>query len=88
MRFLFCLDLSLHAGAGKKFGILNFVTKHGLRIEFCPFRAGPFVPVDSDWCPFRAGPTPSFPVYKAYTHIKIQTFLSLTNNLTINFLFL
>ena len=32
--------------------------------------------------------TPSFHVYKAYTHIKIQTFPSLTNNLTINFLFL
>ena len=31
--------------------------------------------------------TPSFHVYKAYTHIKIQTFLSLTNSLTINFLF-
>ena len=30
MRFLFRLDLSLHAGAGKKFEILNFVTKHGL----------------------------------------------------------
>ena len=30
MRFLFRLDLSLHAGAGKKFGIWNFVTKHGL----------------------------------------------------------
>jgi len=29
--------------------------------------------------------TPSFPVYKAHTHIKIQTFISLTNNLTINF---
>ena len=33
-------------------------------------------------------PTPSFPVYKAYTYIKIQTFSSLTNNLTIKFLFL
>jgi len=32
--------------------------------------------------------TPSFPVYKAYTYIKIQTFSSLTNNLTIKFLFL
>ena len=30
MRFLFHLDLSLHAGAGKKFGILNFESKHGL----------------------------------------------------------
>ena len=29
--------------------------------------------------------TPSFLVYKAHTHIKIQTFISLTNNLTINF---
>ena len=29
MHFLFCLDLSLHAGAGKKFGILIFVTEHG-----------------------------------------------------------
>ena len=32
--------------------------------------------------------TPSFPVYKAYTYIKIQTLSSLTNNLTIKFLFL
>ena len=32
--------------------------------------------------------TPSFLVYKEHTHIKIQTFLSLTNNLTIIFLFL
>jgi len=32
--------------------------------------------------------TPSFQVYKAYTHIKIQTLLSLTYNLNINFLFL
>ena len=31
MRFLFRLDLSLHAGAGKKFGILNYATKQGLR---------------------------------------------------------
>jgi len=30
MRFLFCLDLNLHAGAGKKNGILIFVTEHGL----------------------------------------------------------
>ena len=30
MRFLFRLDLSLHVGAGKKFGIWNFVTEHGL----------------------------------------------------------
>ena len=30
MRFLFCLDLSLHEDAGKKFGILNFVIKHGV----------------------------------------------------------
>jgi hypothetical protein len=29
MRFLFCLDLSLHAGAGNFFGILNFATKQG-----------------------------------------------------------
>ena len=29
MRFLFRLDLSLHAGAGKKFGILILGTKHG-----------------------------------------------------------
>ena len=29
--------------------------------------------------------TPSFLVYKAHMHIKIQTFISLTNNLTINF---
>ena len=31
MRFLFRLDLSLHAGAGKKFEILVLVTKQGLR---------------------------------------------------------
>jgi len=30
MRFLFRLDLSLHAGAGKKIGILIFASKHGL----------------------------------------------------------
>ena len=30
MHFLFRLDLSLYAGAEKKFGILNLVTKHGL----------------------------------------------------------
>ena len=30
MRFLFCLDLNLHAGAGKNFGIWNFVTEHGV----------------------------------------------------------
>ena len=29
MRFIFRLDLNLHAGAGKKFGILNLGTKHG-----------------------------------------------------------
>ena len=29
MRFLFRLDLNLHADAGKKFGILIFGTKHG-----------------------------------------------------------
>ena len=29
MRFLFRLDLSLYAGAGKKIGILNFATKQG-----------------------------------------------------------
>ena len=29
MRFLFRLDLSLHAGAGKKFGIWKFATKQG-----------------------------------------------------------
>ena len=29
MGFLFRLDLSLHAGAGKKFGILNYATKQG-----------------------------------------------------------
>jgi hypothetical protein len=29
MRFLFRLDLSLHAGAEKKFGILILGTKHG-----------------------------------------------------------
>ena len=40
MRFLFRLDLSLHAGAEKKFGILNLVTKHGLtRVPFVYFRA-------------------------------------------------
>ena len=32
MRFLFRLDLSLYAGAGNFFGILIFVTKHGLRL--------------------------------------------------------
>ena len=32
MRFLFRLDLSLHAGAGKKFEILIFGTKHGVRM--------------------------------------------------------
>ena len=31
MRFLFRLDLSLHAGTGKKFGILIFETKHGAK---------------------------------------------------------
>jgi len=31
MHFLFRLDLSLHAGAEIFFGILNLVTKHGLR---------------------------------------------------------
>ena len=31
MRFLFRLDLSLHAGVGKKFVILIFGTKHGVR---------------------------------------------------------
>ena len=35
MHFLFCLDLSLHAGAGKKFGILIFVTEHGLEYKNC-----------------------------------------------------
>ena len=30
MYFLFRLDLSLHAGAGKKFGILNYTIKQGL----------------------------------------------------------
>jgi len=30
MRFLFCLDLSLNADAGKKIGILIFGTKHGV----------------------------------------------------------
>ena len=29
MYFLFRLDLSLHAGVGKKIGILIFGTKHG-----------------------------------------------------------
>jgi hypothetical protein len=32
--------------------------------------------------------TPSIYFYKAHTHIKIQTLQSLTNNLTINLLFL
>ena len=31
MRFLFRLDLSLHAGAEKKIGILIFGTKHGAK---------------------------------------------------------
>ena len=30
MCFLFRVDLSLHAGAGKKFRIWNFTSKHGL----------------------------------------------------------
>ena len=33
MRFLFRLDLSLHAGAGKKIGILNYTTKQGLKLD-------------------------------------------------------
>jgi hypothetical protein len=33
MRFLFRLDLSLYAGAGKKFGILIFGTEHGLGLS-------------------------------------------------------
>ena len=38
MRFLFRLDLSLHAGVGKKFGILNYATKQGLHTAFpAPF---------------------------------------------------
>ena len=45
MRFLFCLDLNLFAGAGKKFGIWNFASKHGLTynlvasidvLHYCP----------------------------------------------------
>ena len=32
MHFLFRLDLNLHAGAGKKFEILNLGTKHGVSI--------------------------------------------------------
>ena len=32
MRFLFRLDLSLHTGAGKKIGILNFATKQGVSV--------------------------------------------------------
>ena len=32
MRFIFRLDLNLHAGAGKKIGILNLETKHGVSI--------------------------------------------------------
>jgi hypothetical protein len=34
------------------------------------------------------GVTPSFHIYKARTHIKIQTLQSLTNNLTNDLLFL
>ena len=30
MRFLFCLDLSLHVGADFFFGILNYAIKQGL----------------------------------------------------------
>ena len=30
MRFLFCLDLSLHVGAEFFFGILNYTAKQGL----------------------------------------------------------
>ena len=33
MRFLFRLDLILHAGAGKKIRILNFATKQGVRFS-------------------------------------------------------
>ena len=32
MHFLFRLDLSLHAGAGKKIRILIFATKRGLKL--------------------------------------------------------
>jgi hypothetical protein len=30
MYFLFCVDLSLHVGAGNFFGILNYATKQGV----------------------------------------------------------
>ena len=33
MRFLFRVDLSLHAGAGKKIEIWNFASKHGLGLQ-------------------------------------------------------
>ena len=39
MCFLFRLDLSLHAGAKKKIGILNLVTKHGLVLISSPSAA-------------------------------------------------
>ena len=33
MCFLFRLNLSLHVGAGKKIGILNFATKQGVGVN-------------------------------------------------------
>jgi len=33
MRFLFCLDLNLHAGVGNFFWNFDFLTEHGLRKE-------------------------------------------------------
>ena len=33
MRFLFRLDLNLHADAGIFFGILNYATKQGLTVK-------------------------------------------------------
>ena len=49
MRFLFRLDLSLHAGAGKKIRILIFRTKHGVSSGFHFFSAevhGPAIAFD------------------------------------------
>ena len=47
MRFLFRLDLSLHAGAEFFFGILNFVTKHGLWCFLCCAVQGTFSQLNS-----------------------------------------
>ena len=41
MRFLFHLDLSLHANAGKKIVIMIFGTKHGARTKLVHDRMFP-----------------------------------------------